>query len=139
MGAFGLQLLMWPFLLKSSCLCLTFYRMPVSRLGAATRAFVAVLLLLARRYELLLEVRVRSQCSQEALFESAPRQGRQKARRVLTHSLPLLMLPFRNRTPTLGKEPEDTTQKPHSGVTKVSSKPTSAQNLPLLLFRFLAF
>ena len=30
--------------------------MPVSRLGAATRAFVAVLLLLARRYELVLEV-----------------------------------------------------------------------------------
>ncbi len=36
-----------------SCFSLALFGMPLSRIGAAPRAFVAVLLLLARRYQLL--------------------------------------------------------------------------------------
>ena len=44
------------FVLKFPCFCLTLSRMPVSKIGVATRAFVAVLFLLARSCEIALEV-----------------------------------------------------------------------------------
>ena len=52
--------------------------MPVSKLGAATRAFVTVLLLLARSYELALEVN----------RDSSPEQVLRAYRRVLLKVLP---------------------------------------------------